>query len=316
MRNIMRHRLLDRVVLAWIILVILIALIGDVSVAQTDGGRTAADFLLIGTGARSAGLGGAYTAVSAGAEATYWNPAGLAGMAEHEVTLGHFSLFQDISLEHGAFAYSANENTAVATSITYLSYGTIEGYDINGSSTGELSAYDLAFALSVGHNVTDDLALGITGKFISQHLDDVSGSGVAADLGVRYQMKNVTLAAVACNLGSGVKYDAVTEKLPFTSRISVAVTPFGNSFMTALELEKRSHTALEMRHGVEVNFSHQYYLRTGYNLSLNPDKEFRSPGLSMGAGVRFGEIVVDYAYTLKDKYSSQDIHRFSMAFRF
>ncbi len=97
----MRHRTLRRIILGWVFLIIVEALIGKVSVAASSAGRTAADFLLIDIGgAKAAGIGGAYTSVSEGAPASYWNPAGLSGGEGGEIVLGHFSWFQDITIEH------------------------------------------------------------------------------------------------------------------------------------------------------------------------------------------------------------------------
>ncbi len=96
----MRHRTLRRIILGWVLLIIVVALIGKVSVAASSAGRTAADFLLIDIGARAAGIGGAYTSVSEGAPVSYWNTAGLSGVERREVVLGHFSWFQDITIEH------------------------------------------------------------------------------------------------------------------------------------------------------------------------------------------------------------------------
>ena len=115
----MQHRTLRRIILGWVFLIIVVALIGKVSVAASNAGRTSADFLLIGVGARAAGMGGAYTAVSEGAPASYWNPAGLSGGEGGEVVLGHFSWFQDITMEHGTLAYQINDKTALAASVTF-----------------------------------------------------------------------------------------------------------------------------------------------------------------------------------------------------
>lgn len=312
----MHIRLVRKVVLIWVILIALIAIVGDVSVAQSDGGRTAADFLLIGTGARAAGMGGAFTAVSVGAEAAWWNPAGMAGIDRNEIVLSHFMLFQDISLEHGTFAFAASDNSTVAASITYLSYGTIQGYNGLGESTGELSAYDMAAALSFGYSVNDRLSLGITGKYVMQNLDDVTGSGLAADLGVRYRLEKFTIAGAVCNIGSGVKYEDLSEDLPFSTRFAVAATPFGDRVMTSIELENRRYSSPELKSGLELNHNQEYFLRAGYHFSLNSDRQTSSSGLSMGAGIRLSSIDIDYAFTFKDKYSNQDIHRFSMSFAF
>ena len=156
--------LVRRIVLGWIILAFIVGAFGRVSVAATNGGRTAADFLLIGAGARAAGMGGAFSAVSEGASASYWNPAGLTGIEQGEVMLGHFAWFQDVTLEFGAFAYKLNDRATMSASITYLNYGTIEGYDIDGNPTADISAYDLAAAVSFGYLAREDLSAGLTAK--------------------------------------------------------------------------------------------------------------------------------------------------------
>ncbi len=309
----MIKRTIYRIVISWILLIVIVALFGKISVAASDGGRTSADFLQIGLGARAAGMGGAYSAVSDGAFSTYWNPAGLAGMENHEIALGHFSWYQDINLEHGSFAYAFDNGTTVAASITFLSYGSIEGYDQEGFYTGELSAYDWAGGLSAGYQITENLSVGLTGKIINQKLDQVSANAFAADIGLRCVMDKVTFALVASNFGTKMKFESIEEKLPATTRISIAATPFNKSFVTALEFEKKIYGRSIIRYGVELNFDQRYFLRTGYKYYFDQTDD-SGTGLSMGAGVKFGNILLDYAYSLRDNFSSEDIHRFSLVF--
>jgi hypothetical protein len=309
----MCKRTINRIVFSWILLLIIVALFGKISVAASDGGRTSADFLQIGLGARAAGMGGAYTAVAHGAVATYWNPAGLAGMDNHEVMLGHFSWYQDINLEHGSFAYSLDNGTGLAASMTYLSYGNIEGYDQEGFYTGELTAYDWAGALSAGFEITDNLAVGLTGKVITQKLDQASATAFAADFGLRCVMNKFTFALVASNFGTKMKFDEVAEKLPATTRIGIAASPFNESFITSLEFEKKIYGRSIIRYGIELNFEKRYFLRTGYKYYFDQTDD-SGTGLSMGAGIRYNKLQFDYAYTLRDNYTSEDIHRFSLVF--
>ena len=63
-----------KITLIWLVTVACLCLFGSVTLAETNAGRTSADFLQIGHGARAAGLGGAYTAVAEGAISAYWNP--------------------------------------------------------------------------------------------------------------------------------------------------------------------------------------------------------------------------------------------------
>jgi len=307
-----------RILVGWVLLIILVALLGKVSVAATDAGRTAADFLTIGVGARAAGMGGAFTAVSNGAISSYWNPAGLTSVDAGEVALGHFAWLQDLNLEHGSFAYTVSDRTTFAASMTYLGYGTIKGYDVNGTYTNEISAYDWAGGLSIGYKVNPNFSVGVTGKFIGQHLDKVSASTIAADFGLRYEFERVTLAGFAGNFGPTMKFEGlVAEKLPSEIRIGASVLPLDNrSLLAAIEFDKPINGNLVVRHGLEFNYNDEYFLRTGYNFYSQDDTKSFGSGLTFGAGMTLGKAEFDYSYTTKDKYSSEDVHRLSLILKF
>ncbi len=306
-----------RILLGWVLLIILVALLGKVTVAATNAGRTAADFLTIGVGARAAGMGGAFTSVSSGAISSYWNPAGLTSIEGGEVVLGHFSWLQDLNLEHGTFAYSVSDQTTIAAAITYLGYGSIKGYDVNGTYTNEISAYDWAGGLSIGYKVTSNFSVGATGKFIGQNIDKISGSTIAADFGLRYEFERITLAGFVGNLGPTMKFEGLAEKLPSDVRIGVSALPLANrSLLAAVEIDKPFNGNLIIRHGLEFNFNDQYFLRTGYNFYSQDDTRSFGSGLTFGAGMAMGKAEFDYSYTTKDKYSSEDVHRMSLVLKF
>ncbi len=312
----MQRRVLKRIIFGWISLIVIIALLGKVSIAATNAGRTTADFLLIGIGARAAAMGGAYTAVSEDALAAYWNPAGLASLEEGEVAFGHFAWYQDITLENGTMAYRINDRSTLAASVTFLDYGQIDGYDTNGVTTGYISAYDWSSALSVGMRVSNNISMGLTGKFISQKLDDITASTFALDVGGRYLTDRLAIAVVIANISPGMKFDDLNERIPTNIRIGVSGYPFNRTLVTSVELEKRVYGGIVIRHGFEVNFSDQYFLRTGYNYFPDQENQSFGSGISFGAGVQFSQIEIDYAYTTKEKYSSDDLHRFTFVLKF
>ena len=308
--------LVRRIVLGWILLAFIVAAFGRVTVAETNGGRTAADFLLIGAGARAAGMGGAFSAVSEGATASYWNPAGLTSLEQGEVMLGHFAWYQDVTLEFGALAYRLNDRASLSTSITYLNYGTIEGYDLAGNRTADISAYDLAAAVSFGYLAREDISVGLTAKVITQKLDDINGSTVAFDIGGRYIADRFTVAGVLSNLGPSISFEGVSESLPSAARLGFSVYPLDEKLLTSVEFEKRFKGATVIRHGVEFNYTQQYYIRSGYNFYPGADERSFGSGISIGAGVKLSGAEFDYAYTFQDKYASEDLHRFTLLFQF
>lgn len=284
--------------------------------AASNAGTNAATFLRIGHGARSAGMGGAFTAISEGALAAYWNPAGLASLESSEISLGHFAWFQDISVEQLTFATPAFGNVVTAVSLTYVNYGTIDGYDAAGISTGDLAAHDLAASLSLGFELTDDLCFGATGKYISQRLDTYSASAFAADLGVKYDLDRLTLAATLTNVGTSLKFDEVEESLPQSLRMGLAYRPFGHRILTSIEWEKESSGEIFVRQGMELSFSERYFLRTGYDYVVGVQNQSLTSGLSAGAGLKLSGASFDYAYTPDFRSVSDGLHRFTIVFNF
>ena len=285
--------------------------------SASSGGQTAASFLQIGLGARAAGMGGAYTSVAGGATAAYWNPASLGTIEEGgEVILGHYAWYQDITVEQGAVAYRMNDQLTSALSITFLDYGRIEGFDADGNATGDLSAYDLAIAVSAGYEANEKASFGLTGKIVNQKLDDINAATFALDLGVHYQGDRYALAGVLTNLGGKMKFGPIEEDLPTSARLGGSLFLLNDRLSSSLDLEKGFQGGTVVRQGVEFNHNQQYFLRAGYNFYPGEDNRQFSTGMTFGAGLRLNQIAFDYAFTLKERYAADNLHRFSLIFSF
>lgn len=306
--------LLRKVLIIWLALVLMAILFGDVSVAASDAGRTAADFLQIGQGAQAAGMGGAFTAMSSGAMATYWNPAGLSGLDHTEVAVGHFSWYQDITVEQASMARPLTDLAVIGASVTYVNYGDIEGFDNVGVSTGQISAYDFMGGLSIGFVLNDHLSAGVTAKIINQKLDEYSATAFAGDFGLRYHLNGVDLAASVTNLGSQIKFDQESEDLPSAARFGIAARPFGGGLITSFELEQGFKGDMIVRQGLEMGFTERYYIRTGYDYVPSQEGRSLATGLAFGAGVDLDFARFDYAFSPNDKSTSEDLHRFTLIF--
>ena len=61
-------------------------------------------FLEVPAGARASALGGAFVAGAEGAEAAFWNPAGLASLERIQITGSHHELYQNLRHDQVAIA--------------------------------------------------------------------------------------------------------------------------------------------------------------------------------------------------------------------
>ena len=93
-------------------------------------------WLSIPIGARASGIGGAYTALSTGAEAIFWNPSGIA-MAENKygINLNQTNWIADITVNSGAFAYNAGSLGSFGLSYLSVDWGDLHGTEIDQNST-------------------------------------------------------------------------------------------------------------------------------------------------------------------------------------
>ncbi|HSH00369.1 MAG TPA: PorV/PorQ family protein, partial [candidate division Zixibacteria bacterium] len=267
------------------------------ALAQSGGGTTAASFLRIGMGARSAGLGGAFTAIADDGSANYWNPAGLAGRDNSELMFSHFSWLQDVSVEYAAFAAPVGERGGFGASFTYLSFGKIEGYQ-NDVQTADIQAYDYTGAVSLGLSLTDQLALGASVKMVGEKLGEVSATAVAFDAGALADLGRVRLGAALVNVGQDLKFIEQGEPLPTALRLGVAGFPLvGSQLLSAADVEIPFDGEMVVRSGLEYSFGGAYFLRGGYSFFPDQDSRSAAGGVAFGAGMRFSGQELNYAFS-------------------
>ena len=159
--------------------------------ANTSG----ADFLKIGTGARPAAMAGAYAAVAADADATAWNPAGLALMEKDQAEFMHMAYLADISYESLAAAGPINRLSGWGLSLNYLwqppfdSTANTFGAPTDTPATGYDFAAAASYAYNMGNYRTSDfnisnISLGITIRLVQEMLSGVTANALYGDAGL------------------------------------------------------------------------------------------------------------------------------------
>lgn len=185
------------------------------------GGEATYQFLNLVSSPRQAALGGkVLTNVDYDVTQALFNPATINVDMDNQLALNYTSYLGGISYGSAAYAYTVDRRTQTFhAGITYVNYGSFDGYDEAGNSTGIFSGNETAlsfgYALQIGYS---DFYFGANAKLITSKLEQYNSFGVATDLGLLYINEDLDFhAALAIrNFGTQITtYAGLQEKLPF-----------------------------------------------------------------------------------------------------
>jgi hypothetical protein len=291
----------------------------------TGAGAASADpsafaFLEVPAGARAAALGGAYTSLASGAEAPFWNAAGLSTTRGFELAASHEEFFQ--TLRHDQFAIAGPAwGGAIGASIRAQYSGSIVERDDLGNQIGSFGSHDLEFALSYGHAVGGGLAVGGAAKYVRERIADLAAATWAFDGGVTLdpsRFPRLTLGLAAQNLGpaaaytiDGIKGEPMNLPAAIQTGGSYAIVS-GPTFAVRGALEGRFTRG---RSGVGMVGAEIGAPAAGAALRIGMRVNDSASSFAMGAGYTTGGLRLDYAF-VPYKQDLGDTHRFSLAARF
>jgi hypothetical protein len=205
---------------------------------------TAVPFLTIGPDARSGAMGEAGVALSPDANSAYWNPAKLAFVDEpSSVTLSYSpwmrSITPDVNLAYLSFFKKLDDRNTLGASLRYFNMGTVNSYDFNAVSLGQLKPNEYSLDISLARKFGDGFSLGLTGRYIHSNLTQggaVEGvqtnasNAVAADVSLYYtKAKNngtLSYGVDISNIGTKMQYSENGPQyfLPTNLKLGVART--------------------------------------------------------------------------------------------
>jgi hypothetical protein len=286
--------------------------------AQTDtnenAGTRAVPFLKMESGSRAAAMAGAYTGLADDADGLFWNPAGLAGIANEELTGTQNFSFGGINHETVAYARRLNEKGVAAVSFQ----GAFAEIERRVGDTEEpdslFTASTYAFGMSYGHTLSD-LAVGGTLKVLQERFDVENHTGVAFDVGALYDAGDYSIGVSALSVGPQMD-DA---SLPLTLRVGGSALLADDGPLAVADVVMPTDDDPSVRLGLEQWFFDQVAVRAGYHFtgSENPSK-----GFSVGFGFKSEgtqslehvDFELDYAFVPEDGIA--DAHRVSFVTRF
>ncbi|MEA3493748.1 MAG: PorV/PorQ family protein [Candidatus Margulisiibacteriota bacterium] len=287
-------------------LTLLIFILGTLTNSGIAQGTSAGNFLKIGIGARPVAMGESYTALANGADAAYWNPAGLATLKSFEILSMNANWLQETSLQYLGIVYPAGELGNFGLSYRYLNYGMIAGYDASGSREADVTAADNALTLSWGKYINKSLSFGLNVHMVSEYLDNIKAETVSADLGLLLEVSpRMNVGVNFINQIGELKFIQEQNPLPRKTVVGVGLTKFMlNPLTLSADYNLPHNEEAYVNYGCEYDFSDYFALRFGYAQS-------RVQG---GIGFKAPYFDLDYAYVPYENIGVA--HRLSFALRF
>ena len=283
-------------------------------ICLAEGEVNAMPHLRLGAGARSIGLGGAFTAIAEDATATVWNPAGLGSAADLSLNFSTQRLSLDRSHNFIAVTKTLGNAGAVGLAATNFGVSDFSLYDASGEYGGKAdystNAYSLSYGIAIGN-----FNIGLTGRMLSDNfgvdsVENQSGFG-GVDIGLmghalhidveEMQVPTFHYGIVGKYLGASLGEGTV----PMVVNVGVAYDLYmGNVVTFSADIEQEfvnlDDSAFSLRGGVEYRLmnirSTEFALRAGMRVSRDVQN------LYGGFGVNVAGLQVDYA--IQDGISS------------
>ncbi len=261
-------------------------------------GTSGLSFLKLGVSARAVAMGDAGSALLSGAPATYYNPAGLLQSSQgSEFLLMHKEWLADTRMQFLGASTPLGENGALGFSFTHLTISSIEIRTKPGPADGSFTARDLAVGISYAQRISDDVTLGLTGKYLLEKIFVDNTGGIAFDIGGKWEtpVENFVIGGVVANLGSMNALRNEKPRLPTLGRLGAAyandISSLQSVYRIAIDLEQDFRASQSyVKVGGEIFYQELLALRAGYFAGAD------ARGFSAGLGVVYDLFSFDYAY--------------------
>lgn len=311
-------------------LVALIALmILTLPVFAGDINNSAAAYIRMGIGARIIAMGEAGTATANDVTAAYWNPAGLTDLKDIEFSTNYaLNMGFDRTYQNAALAKRFGFGV-LAFNWVNAGVSDIDGYDASANPTGIFSDAEHNLAVSYA-NKMKRLSYGVTPKLYLSSIDGETKSGFGLDLGAKYDISQYFEAGLMIRDLAG---SLAEDRIPYQVQAGVTAYPlmgvtvaadlhyeqsenpyliFGAEYWTTVGRDPEADSKLSVINVSEKStwadiFSH---FQTGLRVGFNQNR------FSAGAGIKFRNFQIDYAYRIGNHDTFNDDHLLGLILRF
>ncbi len=285
--------------------IILFILFSSILAQAQIGGRYTYQFLNLTTSPRMAALGGkVITNYDYDPSQGLVNPASINPAMDNQLSVNYVNYIGDVNYGSVAYAYLWDRRTQVLhAGVTYVNYGTFDGYDEQGNETNSFSGGEVALSLGHARNIAfTNFHIGGNLKFISSRLEQYSSFGIALDIGIMYVYEDwdLNISGVARNIGTQITtYDEIYEPIPFELIFGISQTlmnvpirwhlTFDNMQVWNVAYSNPNREEIDLEGNVKkekINFIDNVFRHTIVGIELFPDKGFN---IRLGYNFRRGE---------------------------
>ncbi len=307
------------------LILFLLAVVGPLPTKGQDFapvGTAVAQFLEIGVGARAVSLGEAYTALTEGAGAVFWNPAGLVDGGKLDLYTSYNQWPADLALNGLSLAYNLGSRGTLALHTVFVMSDDMEITTVaQPGGTGEsFSITNRSIGLTYARFMTDRVSIGVTGKLVEEHYLDYGYSTWALDLGSLYRtdFRGLKLGMSILHFAPDVRFSGEfidysdpksvdvdstvtfeTYSLPINFRVGTSMNAIqkGPHVVTlAADMVHPNNNIEQYNLGMEYSFNNSFYLRGGYRITADEGGGSLGAGLKLSLGGAPG-IFVNYAFS-------------------
>ena len=281
-------------------------------------GVNAAPHLGMGSGARSLGLGGAFTAIADDATSTIWNPAGLPAVDDLTITLSSARLSLDRKHNFIGLIKKVGANGGLGLAVINAGVDDIPSRNADDQAGSSFNYNSNAYSLSYGHDL-GAVSLGASARMLMDSFGDHSSeSGFGgADIGLLGSNSAGTFSygIAARNIGGAI----AGSELPILIAGGLAyrvlhknVATFSVDVQHEIVDLPESPTSLHI--GTEYLIGNTFAIRGGSKLNADRRRLF------VGFGVNVGALQLDYALKAADSavnnLDDDSTHFFSLSYSY
>jgi hypothetical protein len=303
------------------LLIILVAgyLLPVGNVYSGGAGTTGAVILeLAYSGARPLGMGEAFTSVANDVNALQFNPAGLINVKKTELGIMYLPGLGDTSYGFTGLIcpLDTKSRKVVGAGLAVLEGGMITINNSDGiTPPKEMTALQdylvtLGYAMRFGE---ESVGIGANVKFLQSTIMDYTTMAYCADIGGLWSRDSLKVGISIQNIGSGIRYDRVTDPLPLSYRLGSSYnlilyrSPREMNALISADMVKAGDAEFQPNAGVECRLLNNLLsIRTGY---LNKN-------ITLGGGINLSSFQLDYGYSLMGDLTNVYVHRVSFITRF